>query len=124
MQLDGHVDVDHFRGDRGVVAKDVLNLLDRDAHVVVQRGARVPQVVEPDTAYLRELAPRVEVSVDVARLDQAARAGKTWLRLDAWRTNTALHDYYRRHGFTDVRIVDLPWRGSGALFQRPAATPL
>ena len=49
---------------------------------------------------------------------QAAHAGKRWLRLDAWRTNTALHDYYRRQGFDDVRVIDLPWRGSGALFQR------
>ena len=51
--------------------------------------------------------------------DQAARSGKTWLPLDAWRTNTHLHDYYRRHGFAHVRTIDLPWRGSGALFQRP-----
>lgn len=50
--------------------------------------------------------------------DQAARTGRTWLRLDAWRTNTALHDYYRRHGFEHVRTITLPWRGSGALFQR------
>jgi GNAT superfamily N-acetyltransferase len=54
---------------------------------------------------------------------QVALAGRTWLRLDAWRTNTALHDYYRRHGFTDVRTVSLPWRGSGALFQRPVDRP-
>lgn len=52
--------------------------------------------------------------------DQAARAGKAWLRLDAWRTNIGLHDYYRCHGFADVRTITLPWRGSGALFQRPA----
>lgn len=52
--------------------------------------------------------------------DQAARAGKTWLRLDAWRTNTKLHSYYLRHGFTHLRTVALPHRGSGALFQRPA----
>jgi GNAT superfamily N-acetyltransferase len=52
--------------------------------------------------------------------DQAARAGKTWLRLDAWRTNTKLHSYYLRHGFTHLRTVTLPHRGSGALFQRPA----
>lgn len=50
--------------------------------------------------------------------DQAARARKTWLRLDGWRTNTGLHNYYRRQGFVDVRPVSLPWRGSGARFQR------
>jgi GNAT superfamily N-acetyltransferase len=51
---------------------------------------------------------------------QAARTGRAWLRLDAWRTNLALHRYYERHGFIRVRTVDLPHRGSGALYQRPA----
>jgi GNAT superfamily N-acetyltransferase len=50
--------------------------------------------------------------------DLAAGRGLTWLRLDAWRTSDRLHAYYRRHGFTHVRTVDLPHRGSGAIFQR------
>jgi GNAT superfamily N-acetyltransferase len=66
-------------------------------------------------------------NVGAAMLDwaskQAARSGRTYLRLDAWRTNTALHDYYRRHGFVYVRTISLPWRGSGALFER-AVQPL
>jgi GNAT superfamily N-acetyltransferase len=48
----------------------------------------------------------------------AAREGKRWLRLDAWRTNARLHDYYRSQGFDLVRVVELSHRGSGALFQR------
>jgi hypothetical protein len=40
------------------------------------------------------------------------------LRLDAWRTNEALHAYYRKAGFQHVRTVEYPHRGSGALFQR------
>lgn len=51
-----------------------------------------------------------------------AGTGRAWLRLDAWRSNTALQDYYRSQGFTHVRTVELPHRGSGALFQRPADT--
>ena len=55
-------------------------------------------------------------------LDWAAKItasrGRRWLRLDAWRTNTALHKYYERQGFTPVRTVELNHRGSGALFQR------
>ncbi|WP_307242355.1 GNAT family N-acetyltransferase [Catenuloplanes indicus] len=43
---------------------------------------------------------------------------RKWLRLDAWRTNEKLHDYYRKQGFTHIRTVELPHRGSGALFQR------
>jgi len=42
----------------------------------------------------------------------------TWLRLDAWTTNPALHNYYRRRGFQHVRTVAS--RISGACFQRPA----
>jgi GNAT superfamily N-acetyltransferase len=53
--------------------------------------------------------------------DLAAKYGRPWLRLDAWRTNTPLHRYYQRQGFAHVRTVDLPHRGSGALFQRPVA---
>jgi ribosomal protein S18 acetylase RimI-like enzyme len=48
----------------------------------------------------------------------AFERGKHWLRLDAWRTNEALHAYYRKAGFQHVRTVEYPHRGSGALFQR------
>jgi ribosomal protein S18 acetylase RimI-like enzyme len=66
--------------------------------------------------------------VGAALLDWAARqavdAGKKWLRLDAWANNTALHDYYRNHGFQPVRLLHFTQRGSGALFQRSATTQL
>jgi GNAT superfamily N-acetyltransferase len=51
---------------------------------------------------------------------QAAEQGALWLRLDAWTTNTTLHQYYLRQGFTHVRTVKTD-RPSGALFQRKAA---
>ncbi len=55
-------------------------------------------------------------------LDQAAAEarllGKRFLRLDAWTTNTRLHDYYRGQGFRLVRIAD---DTSGALFERPVS---
>src|SRR5690349_3255097 len=50
---------------------------------------------------------------------RAAAQGKRWLRLDAWKDNEGLHRYYGAAGFTLVRIVNLPHRRSGALFQRP-----
>ncbi|MGW3494016.1 GNAT family N-acetyltransferase [Streptomyces sp. NPDC001020] len=37
--------------------------------------------------------------------DRAHSAGIQWLRLDAWTTNTALQEYYLRHGFEHVRTV-------------------
>src|SRR5262249_52980048 len=51
---------------------------------------------------------------------RAAAAGRAWLRLDAWATNTKLHDYYRGQGFTPLRPTCHAPRASGALFQRPA----
>ncbi|MFC0624748.1 GNAT family N-acetyltransferase [Kribbella deserti] len=45
------------------------------------------------------------------------RRGSRWLRLDVWRTNTALHAYYMRQGFKHVRTEVVPGRMSGALFQ-------
>ncbi|MEV7187659.1 GNAT family N-acetyltransferase [Kitasatospora sp. NPDC093102] len=51
-------------------------------------------------------------------VDRAAAAGKRFLRLDAWKTNPGLHRYYLGQGFSLVRVVDLPHRPSGALFER------
>ncbi|MEU2825736.1 GNAT family N-acetyltransferase [Streptomyces bacillaris] len=53
--------------------------------------------------------------------ERAAARGKQWLRLDAWKDNQGLHRFYKDAGFTLLRIVDLPHRRSGALFQRPTA---
>ena len=49
----------------------------------------------------------------------AARQGKHWVRVDVWTHNTALHTYYRRHGFQHVRTIESDYP-SGALFQRRA----
>ncbi|MEU9457155.1 hypothetical protein [Streptomyces sp. NPDC048277] len=50
-------------------------------------------------------------------LGLAAQQQKRYLRLDAWSTNTALHQFWIRHGFEHLRTVaGVP---SGALFERP-----
>lgn len=54
----------------------------------------------------------------------ATRAGKRWVRLDAWATNEGLQDYYRSQGFQHVRTCRYTHRGSGALFQRDARLQL
>jgi GNAT superfamily N-acetyltransferase len=63
-----------------------------------------------------------------ALLDWAARrarkAGRSWLRLDAWKSNPALHKYYLDRGFNLVRIDDDASDPSGACFQRPASVEL
>lgn len=53
---------------------------------------------------------------------KAAALGKSWLRVDAWKTNPGLGRYYESQAFTHVRTVDLPHRRSGALYQRPAGS--
>ncbi|MQA14710.1 MAG: GNAT family N-acetyltransferase [Pseudonocardiaceae bacterium] len=53
--------------------------------------------------------------------ERAERTGHRWLRLDAWRTNPGLLDYYRRTGWTHLRTVDAPRRFSGALFEKPTS---
>lgn len=54
-------------------------------------------------------------AVDVAR-----QRGKKYVRLDAWTSNTRLHDYYQANGFRFVRIAD-PELPSAALFERPVS---
>jgi GNAT superfamily N-acetyltransferase len=81
---------------------------------------------EPDSALyahrmvtIREVAGR---EIGSALLDwasvRAASLGKRWLRLDAWRSSPELQRYYADRGFQHVRTVELPYRRSGALFQR------
>ncbi|MFI5777174.1 GNAT family N-acetyltransferase [Nocardia sp. NPDC051570] len=54
-----------------------------------------------------------------AAMARAAR--RTWVRLDAWTTNTDLHAYYRRAGFRLARMAGPDAPGpSGALFERRA----
>ncbi|EME57976.1 GNAT family N-acetyltransferase, partial [Amycolatopsis decaplanina] len=55
---------------------------------------------------------------------RAADTGARWLRLDCWRTNTGLHNYWLRHGFRQLDIREHPVRNSGALFERDADTQL
>jgi GNAT superfamily N-acetyltransferase len=57
-------------------------------------------------------------------VDLAHGRSAQWARLDVWRTNHQLHEWYRRAGWTYVRTVDLPHRGSGTLFQRRAVQDL
>jgi GNAT superfamily N-acetyltransferase len=56
--------------------------------------------------------------------DRAYRRGAHWVRVDVWRTNADLRDYYLRTGWTYLRTVERAHRRSGALFQRPAAIDL
>ncbi|MFJ5026103.1 GNAT family N-acetyltransferase [Streptomyces goshikiensis] len=51
---------------------------------------------------------------------RAAAAERSFVRLDVWRTNGALQDYYLAEGFTHVRTEAPAHRLSGWMAQRPA----
>jgi ribosomal protein S18 acetylase RimI-like enzyme len=52
------------------------------------------------------------------------RWGASWIRVDVWTTNTALHQYYKGQGFEHLRTLQFKdyWEyPSAALFQKPTA---
>ena len=85
------------------------------------------ELAEP-AAYVSKLAVRLDrAGQELGALllawagDLAFHQGCRYLRLDAWKTNEGLHDYYLSRGWTYLRTSSHPGRRSGALFQRPAA---
>ncbi|MCT2547400.1 GNAT family N-acetyltransferase [Streptomyces atratus] len=52
---------------------------------------------------------------------QARQQGKLWIRLDCWRTNSKLQQFYTREGFQHVRTETPPHRLSGWLGQRSSS---
>lgn len=53
--------------------------------------------------------------------DRARERGLPWVRLDVWRSNTKLQNYYVAEGFTHVRTEAPTHRLSGWMAQRPAS---
>lgn len=52
-----------------------------------------------------------------AVLQEEREHGVREIRLDCWKDNIRLHEYYLENGFEQVRIMDVPGRDSGALFR-------
>ncbi len=59
--------------------------------------------------------------IDWAGRRAAEQYGARSIRIDVWRSNTALHDYYRKRGFEFVGFCPDPRYPSGALFEKPVA---
>lgn len=57
--------------------------------------------------------------IDWAGLRGQRLYGARWIRIDVWRTNKGLHDYYMRKGFEPCGDCADPSYPSGALFQKP-----
>jgi GNAT superfamily N-acetyltransferase len=56
--------------------------------------------------------------IDWAGLRARHDYGARWIRIDVWRTNTALHDYYQSTGFEPCGYCADPDYPSGRLFQK------
>lgn len=59
--------------------------------------------------------------IDWAGLRGCREYGAKWIRIDVWRTNTGLHDYYKSKGFEPCGTCADPDYPSGALFEKPIA---
>lgn len=57
--------------------------------------------------------------VDWAGLRAARQYGARSIRIDVWKSNEALHDYYRKRRFEFAGYCPDPGYPSGALFQKP-----
>ena len=57
--------------------------------------------------------------IDWAGLHDQRLYGAQWVRVDVWRSNLALHDYYLKRGFLPCGSCADPYYPSGALFQKP-----
>jgi hypothetical protein len=59
--------------------------------------------------------------IDWAGLRGQRLYGAKWIRIDVWRTNQRLHDYYMKRGFEPCGFCADPSYPSGALFQKPVS---
>jgi ribosomal protein S18 acetylase RimI-like enzyme len=109
-------------------ANDVVGTItvDQNADPAMWAPADHPE----DALYLHRMItePAAKgVELGSALIDWAARrateSGCKWVRLDAWRSNPGLWQYYADRGFELVRVVADP-SGSGACFQRDATIQL
>lgn len=95
---------------------------DGDADFWSQAELAEPAVYISKAAVLRKAAGRGLGALLLRwAVDRAAAEGAEVVRLDVWKTNTALQGYYRRQGWRYLRIEEAGGRNSGALFARPAA---
>ena len=59
--------------------------------------------------------------IDWAGLRGQRLYGAKWVRIDVWRTNEGLHNYYIERGFEPCGFCTNPAYPSGALFQKPVS---
>ncbi len=120
---------------RSIQAGEVWIAHDKEfpvATVTLSRGGDADfwtaEELTDDAVYLSKLATnpdykgkRIGATVLAWARNHAARIPVSVLRLDAWRSNSELHQYYLSQGWRHVRTEVVEGRKSGTLFETPAA---
>ncbi|REF37721.1 GNAT family N-acetyltransferase [Thermasporomyces composti] len=132
--------LDQYRGPRShLVHPDIDRLFDKGAFVgwVIDGDVKAvlaidehdpdfwtrEEMAEPGVTYITRFMAREHghgygASLLRALAEREASRGQRYIRLDCWRTNTRLHEYYRTQGFRHVRTEIVEGRMSGALFEK------
>jgi hypothetical protein len=115
-------------GDIGDIAAATVTITTRRNNAVWAKPACTANLAERAVFVHRLITSRKYAGsglgaelIDWAGLWGCREYGAKWIRIDVWRTNAGLHDYYISKGFKpcgDCADLDYP---SGALFQKPVA---
>ena len=115
-------------GDIGDIAAATVTITTRRNNAVWAKPACTADLAERAVFVHRLITSRKYAGlglgaelIDWAGLRGCREYGAKWIRIDVWRTNTGLHDYYMSKGFKPCGICADPDYPSGALFEKPVA---
>jgi len=112
----------------GNIAAATITITTRRNNAVLARPACTANLAERAVFVHRLITSRKYAGLGLgaelinwAGLRGGREYGAKWIRIDVWRTNTGLHDYYTSKGFKPCGICEDPDYPSGALFEKPVA---
>ena len=115
-------------GDIGDIAAATVTITTRRNNAVWAKPACTADLAERAVFVHRLITSRKYAGlglgaelIDWAGLRGCREYGAKWIRIDVWRTNTGLHDYYQSKGFKPCGTCADPDYPSGALFEKPVA---
>ena len=115
-------------GDIGDIAAATVTITTRRNNAVWAKPACTADLAERAVFVHRLITSRKYAGlglgaelIDWAGLRGCREYGAKWIRIDVWRTNTGLHDYYKSKGFKPCGTCADPDYPSGALFEKPVA---
>jgi GNAT superfamily N-acetyltransferase len=115
-------------GDIGDIAAATITITTRRNNAVWAKPACTADLAERAVFVHRLITSRKYARlglgaelIDWAGLRGCREYGAKWIRIDVWRTNTGLHDYYKSKGFKPCGTCADPDYPSGALFEKSVA---